>query len=420
MEAPLVQMTSVWKKFRSGGHHDSLRDLVPAVLGRVFSKREAHELQRAEFWAVRDVSFKVGLADALGIIGSNGAGKSTILKLLTRILRPTTGTCAVNGRVGALIEIAAGFHPDLTGRENVFLQASIMGMPRADTLRRFDDIVDFAGVAEFIDTPIKRYSSGMNARLGFAIAAHLEPTVLIIDEVLSVGDAAFQARCLDRIRRLKRDGVGLVFVSHNLPAVESLCDRVLWLQKGQVKFMGEPRSAISQYLESTSQSTAVNTSGVDIAGREVSSPVTFESLTFVDDNRNPVREVPTGARLTLGYRLRCHDGEHEVIVGYAVCSLDGRMIFGENSAAAASPFEMIAGDGIEVEVTVDSLSIPEGDYYIYLSAENPLTGRVYDRFEKTAHFSVVTPNDVNRIGSIRLRTAYRIEKLETSRGPRPH
>ena len=414
MDAPLVQMTGVWKKFRTGGHHDSLRDLIPAMVGRVFSKRSAHELQRTEFWAVRDVSFQVARGEALGIIGSNGAGKSTILKLLTRILRPTTGTCAVTGRVGALIEIAAGFHPDLTGRENVFLQAAIMGMSREETLRRFDEIVEFAGVGEFIDTPIKRYSSGMNARLGFAIAAHLEPTVLIIDEVLSVGDAFFQARCLDRIRRLKRDGVGLVFVSHNLPAVESLCDTVLWLQKGQAKFLGEPRSAVSQYLEATSQSTVAATSVAGTAGRQVTSPIAFESLAFLDDKHNPVTEVPTGASVTLEYRLRCHEGEHEVIVGYAVCGLDGHLLFGENSAVEAAPFKLKAGDGVDVEVTIDSLSIPEGDYYLFLSADCPLTGRVFDRFEKTAHFTVVTPLDVNRIGSIRLRTAYRIERLETT------
>src|SRR5213082_2142763 len=194
-----VVFEGIWKKFRRGERHDSLRDLVPALARGLARRRRPLDLAEQEFWAVRDVSFEVGAGEALGIIGPNGAGKSTILKLLTKILRPTRGRVEMRGRVGALIEVAAGFHPDLTGRENVFLQGAVMGMKRAEIQMRFDEIVDFAGVSEFIDTPVKRYSSGMNARLGFSIAAHLMPDVLIIDEVLSVGDMAFQERCFERM-----------------------------------------------------------------------------------------------------------------------------------------------------------------------------------------------------------------------------
>src|SRR5205085_2393212 len=185
---------------------------------RRLSRRKTASAQN-DFWALRDVSFEVPRGEALGVIGRNGAGKSTTLKILTKILKPTSGRSLVRGRVGALIEIAAGFHPDLTGRENVFLQGAVMGMKRADIVARFDDIVDFAGIASFIDTPVKRYSSGMNARLGFSIAANLQPDVMIIDEVLSVGDMAFQSRCVERMRQFLRDGVSVVFVSHNLQAV---------------------------------------------------------------------------------------------------------------------------------------------------------------------------------------------------------
>src|SRR5207248_9465421 len=181
------------------------------------------DLVAEEFWAVRDISFAVNEGEALGIIGPNGAGKSTVLKLLTRILKPTRGRCEVRGRVGALIEVAAGFHPDLTGRENIYLQGAIMGMKRAEIAGRLEEIVEFAGVADFIDTPVKRYSSGMNARLGFSIAAHLNPDVLIIDEVLSVGDMSFQQRCVERMADFKRRGTVIVFVSHNLQAVADLC-----------------------------------------------------------------------------------------------------------------------------------------------------------------------------------------------------
>src|SRR6185436_18533915 len=219
----------VWKKFQKGERHNSLRDLIPTLGQKLVAKARQDELQEQEFWAVRDVSFQVLRGEALGIIGPNGAGKSTTLKLLTRILRPTTGQCSIKGRTGALIEVAAGFHPDLTGRENVFLQGAIMGMTRADISRKLDDIVEFSGLNDFIDTQVKRYSSGMNARLGFSIAANLEPDALVIDEVLAVGDMAFQQRCIDRMQEFKRNGVAIIFVSHNLQAVSSLCTRAIFL-----------------------------------------------------------------------------------------------------------------------------------------------------------------------------------------------
>ena len=197
---------------------------------------------------MQDVSFSVRPGEALGIIGPNGAGKSTILKLLTRILKPTQGRCGIRGRVGALIEIAAGFHPDLTGRENVFLQGSIMGMTRREIESRFDDIVAFSELSEFIDTPVKRYSSGMNARLGFAIAAHMSPDVLIVDEVLAVGDYRFQRKAFDRIGEMVRRGLPVVIVSHQLERIASLCNDCLLLDRGRVIKRGPPEECISHYL----------------------------------------------------------------------------------------------------------------------------------------------------------------------------
>jgi lipopolysaccharide transport system ATP-binding protein len=245
---PGIELSGVWKKFRRGERHDSLRDLVPAAARRLISgRRPDDELQREEFWAVRDISFRVAAGDALGLIGSNGAGKSTVLKLLTRILKPTLGDRHVSGRVGALIEVAAGFHPDLTGRENVYLQGAIMGMRRAEIKARFDQIIDFAGIAEFIDTPVKRYSSGMNARLGFAIAAHLDPDVMIIDEVLSVGDAGFQDKCVKHMQGMIGRGVPVVFVSHNLPAILELCTRVIVINHGRAVFDGTPAESVQHH-----------------------------------------------------------------------------------------------------------------------------------------------------------------------------
>ena len=210
----------------------------------------ALRLRRQEFWALRDVSFEVGRGEALGIIGHNGAGKSTILKLLSNITTPTTGEIVINGQLSALIEVGSGFHPELTGRENVFLSGSILGMRRREIAAKLEQIVDFAGVRPFIDTPVKRYSSGMYVRLGFSIAAHLDPDILLLDEVLAVGDASFQAKCLERIGELKRGGTTIVFISHDLNAVERLCGRVLLMQRGRLVANGPAAEVIAQYKRS--------------------------------------------------------------------------------------------------------------------------------------------------------------------------
>ncbi|HEY9225562.1 MAG TPA: ABC transporter ATP-binding protein [Gemmatimonadaceae bacterium] len=242
-------MEHVAKKFRRGEIHDSLRDLIPAVVGRITGRRRsAAALGAKEFWALQDISFQVRRGEAIGIIGANGAGKSTILKLLTGILAPTQGTIAVRGRLSALIEVGAGFHPDLTGRENVYLNGTILGMTRAEIKRKLDAIVDFAGIPEFLDTPVKRYSSGMYARLGFSVAAHVEPDVLIVDEALSVGDHLFQQKCIDRMHQIATGGTTVLFVSHNLHAVSELCPRSILLEKGRMIANGPTNEVIQEYV----------------------------------------------------------------------------------------------------------------------------------------------------------------------------
>jgi len=273
-----VAFQQVWKKFRRGEFHDSLRDLIPAAASRLFRRRRQRDaLGAREFWAIQDVSFSVGPGQALGIIGPNGAGKSTILKLLTRILQPTSGRCGVRGRVGALIEIAGGFHQDLTGGENVFLQGAIMGMTRREIASRFDDIVAFSELGDFINTPVKRYSSGMNARLGFAIAAHMSPDVLIVDEVLAVGDFRFQRKAFDRLSQMRR-GLPVVIVSHQLDRIASLCTHCVLLDHGRIVKRGSPDECISHYIMNglhTEQET------------DESIPFAFTSLTV--EPRRPVR-----------------------------------------------------------------------------------------------------------------------------------
>jgi ABC-type polysaccharide/polyol phosphate transport system ATPase subunit len=245
-----VVFDRVWKKFRRGENHDSLRDLIPSLARRVTGRGpKPTDLEADDFWAVRDLSFEVVPGDTLGIIGPNGSGKSTTLRMLTKILEPTRGRCSFHGRMGALIEVSAGFHGDLTGRENVYLQGAIMGMPTKHIQKKFDEIVEFSGIPEFIDTPVKRYSSGMNARLGFSIAAHLEPDVLVIDEVLAVGDMAFQERAFGRIRDLARSGIPVVIVSHQLERVVELCTSAILLRRGEVAYRGTPADTVRAYVQ---------------------------------------------------------------------------------------------------------------------------------------------------------------------------
>jgi lipopolysaccharide transport system ATP-binding protein len=256
-----VRMDHVSKKFRKGEIHDSLRDLIPAFAGRLLGKKkeETSDSPR-DFWALKDISFEVPQGEAFGIVGPNGAGKSTMLKLLSRIMRPTTGTFEVQGRLSALIEVAAGFHPDLTGRENVFLSGAIYGMSKREIASKFDEIVAFSGLDDFIDTPVKRYSSGMYARLGFAVASHVNPDVLIVDEVLSVGDHAFQKRCMDKMREVIRNGATVLFVSHNLTAVTEFCTRCMLLQRGQMAAMGSAEEVMRKYLDESQGGRATDNS----------------------------------------------------------------------------------------------------------------------------------------------------------------
>jgi ABC-type polysaccharide/polyol phosphate transport system ATPase subunit len=246
-----LRMEHVYKKFRKGEVYNSLRDLVPALTGRMFRQQSLDAKDKRDFWALQDISFEVKHGDSLGIIGPNGAGKSTILKILSRIMRPTSGSMIVNGRFSALIEVSAGFHQDLTGRENIYLNGTILGMTRREIDAKIDQIIDFSGIEEFIDTPVKRYSSGMYARLGFSVAAHVNPDVLIVDEVLSVGDYVFQLKCLRRMKEILSEGATVLFVSHNLKSILDFCPRTLLLEHGKMVTVGPTPEVLATYLDST-------------------------------------------------------------------------------------------------------------------------------------------------------------------------
>jgi lipopolysaccharide transport system ATP-binding protein len=245
-----VSAEGVSKLYRLGEHaaaYNLLRERIAEALKAPFRKEKA-EADVEDFWALKDVSFAIGEAEVVGLIGKNGAGKSTLLKILSRITEPTEGRIDLYGRVSSLLEVGIGFHPELSGRDNIYLNGAILGMSRQEIRRKFDEIAEFAEISKFLDTPVKRYSSGMYVRLAFAVAAHLEPDILIVDEVLAVGDSAFQQKCLGKMRDIRSQGRSVIAVSHNMATIANICERVIWLEAGRVRMVGPTQEVVHQYL----------------------------------------------------------------------------------------------------------------------------------------------------------------------------
>ena len=389
MARPIIVFDSVWKKFRLGEWHNSLRDLVPSLARRLAGRRRDNGLAAEEFWALKNLAFEVKRGEALGIIGPNGAGKSTTLKLLTRILRPTRGGCEVRGRVGALIEIAAGFHGDLTGRENIFLQGAIMGMRRAEITKRMDEIIEFASIADFVDTQVKRYSSGMNARLGFAIAAHLDPDALIIDEVLSVGDMAFQRKCIERMERFKKDGVAIVFVSHNLQAVTTLCDRAVFLQQ-EARAIGPADEVVAKYVESC----GLVASGVQ------NSEVLITSADLLENGRRALFITP-GAELTLRVSYLSSETFRDLTFGFLVHRSSDQLVVYDGHFDGSECGVPILETNEPVTVDFHFLAnLTRGHYFLECHVYNNLTQRFVARVVPIATMTVRETRTYNGVADL--------------------
>ena len=299
--------------------------------------------RRADFWAVRNVNFAVERGEALGIIGHNGAGKSTILKLLSSITAPTAGEIVVDGRLAALIEIGSGFHPELTGRENVYLNGVLLGMRRREITAKLKSIVEFAGVEQFIDTPVKHYSSGMYLRLGFSIAAHLDPEILLLDEVLAVGDAAFQAKCLDRVTELRRAGTTIVFISHNLHAVSRLCERTLLLSKGEVLMDGPTNDVIAEYERILFHLTPSTPHGDPIITKPQDAEVV--SLAFYDSSNRQTNACRTGDSLRAVVRFNITKPIDDAVVEVYFYSIFGNMHSHFSTSTDGQPLRLSQGAG---------------------------------------------------------------------------
>jgi ABC-type polysaccharide/polyol phosphate transport system ATPase subunit len=347
-----LQLKKVSKKYRIRREVDGRTSLVRKLLS-IRNRRE-------DFWALKDISFDVQRAEALGIIGHNGAGKSTILKLLSRITTPTNGEIMINGRLSALIEVGSGFHPELTGRENVYLNGSILGMTRREITKKLDSIVEFAELRQFIDTPVKRYSSGMYVRLGFSIAAHLDPDILLLDEVLAVGDASFQRKCIQRITELKKNGTTIVFISHDLRAVQQLCDRVILLKKGQIEADGDPAETIGLYQSLSGQFGGPAAGGW---GREPTGEAVVMSLTFYDENDNESFAFETGKPLKAVLNYRVDKPLTDVIFEVQFYSQEGRLQSFFSSETLGRTIDVEPGEG-SIMFDCSSVGLGPGVYFI--------------------------------------------------------
>jgi lipopolysaccharide transport system ATP-binding protein len=304
-----------------------------------------------DFWALRDVSFEVREGEVVGIVGRNGAGKSTLLKILSRITEPTKGRITLRGRVASLLEVGTGFHPELTGRENVFLNGAVLGMTRAEIRSKFDEIVSFSEVEKFLDTPVKRYSSGMQMRLAFAVAAHLEPEILIVDEVLAVGDAEFQRRCLGKMNEVCESGRTVIFVSHNMQAVRQLCEHAVWLEKGQVRSIGRSEDIVEQYLTAERKSDSITEINAEIAAAPLDPVFRMRQVDILQDGVSSTQLV-TGKPVDVRFTYDVLQDTRGLHVCFSLCDMDGTMIFESlhNGADAETPPLVRAGSYVSTAV----------------------------------------------------------------------
>lgn len=436
----VIKFSHVSKRFML--HHErprSFQDMLVSLFGlRTLSKRGV-ALPRPsteEFWALRDVNFSIYTGEAVGIIGENGSGKSTSLKLICRILEPTSGSVSVRGKVSALLELGSGFHPELTGRENIFLHGSLLGISRKQMQSRYENIVDFAELREFIDTPIKHYSSGMVMRLGFAVAINVDPTILVTDEVLAVGDEGFQRKCLEHIAELRKRGVTIVFVSHALEAVRGLCQRAIWLDKGRVMADGPAGEVIDRYLEfendkhldrltlsaeravlnrRTELSTTAST-GSDIAvdkpstdGHAPKRSVRISGVEFLDAAGMATGAFQTGGTLVIRMWYAAESRVEDPTFGLALYTQTGTQLNGPNTRFGGLRIPAIHGTG-HVDYRVESLPLLAGTYDVTVAVTGPEMTEVFDHQHRKYSFQVQpTPGQPERWGTLLMPATWHFE-----------
>ncbi|MEB3123595.1 MAG: ABC transporter ATP-binding protein [Snowella sp.] len=379
MSDTVIEVENLSKKYIIGHQkqerYTALRDVIAdgakSFWRSLSGGRSGIPENKEEFWALKDVSFEVKQGECIGIIGRNGAGKSTLLKILSRITEPTTGRIKIRGRVASLLEVGTGFHPELTGRENIFLNGSILGMSRAEIKAKFDEIVDFAEVERFLDTPVKFYSSGMYVRLAFAVASHLEPEILIVDEVLAVGDAAFQKKCLGKMGDVaEKEGRTVLFVSHNMTAVQSLCGRVMLLANGEVKYNGDPLDAINDYLHKNECSAkAFHLSDVKL--RNGKGELYFSDIQLMNLAGKTIDSVSCGDPLLIRLHFLSNNKSKKFKncrIGISIRSFLGASIILSTEMVSWDDVEILAGD--HIDFNIPRFPFTQGTYFMTLFAES--------------------------------------------------
>ena len=344
-----------------------------------------------EFWALKDVSFEIKQGDRLGIIGRNGAGKSTLLKILSRIVEPTSGQIGIKGRVASLLEVGTGFHPELTGRENISLNGAILGMSKAEIIQKFDEIVAFAEVEKFLDTPVKRYSSGMYVRLAFAVAAHLEPEILIVDEVLAVGDAAFQKKCLSKMEDVGKEGKTVIFVSHNMGAITTLCDKAIFLEKGNVRELGEVDKIANTYLTEQFSNKDNDLSQLRLPG--MGKEIFFSDIQLCSDNSS---SLMFGEDITFELTIQSRINMENLSFGVSIFNNTGSCV---GSLTTDNTFLIKASEKLSMSLKMLNTNLAPGSYYTSFGLSQKNSHALFDAIVGKPNFQIL-PLSVDKLQSI--------------------
>jgi ABC-type polysaccharide/polyol phosphate transport system ATPase subunit len=413
-----IAVENVSKSYRLWGRGSQFATLKSALL-----RHDVKLAPEASVLALRDLSFAIHRGEAFGIIGRNGSGKSTLLKLISGILKPTSGRVTVNGRVAALIELGAGFHPEITGRENIYINGIMLGLTRREIDQRFDAIVEFSGIADFLDQPVKTYSSGMYVRLGFAVAVHVDPEVLLIDEVLSVGDEEFSARCVAKIQEMKYRGVTLIFVTHQLDQVRTLCDRALWLDHGQLEAIGDPMRVVDAYLQEVaggggSTQLAPPPPAEAEPKPEPESPrpreeeerwgsgeIVIKRVAMTDDRGRELVAIGAGTPVTFDMDVEVHLPQEDFVFGIGIYHADGTCVYGTNTDVEGYAPERIEGT-VRVRFEIPSLELVAGTYRID-AAVHTRNGRAFDYRRNVLR--VIVGSRVHDVGVYRPKHEWRFD-----------
>ena len=399
---PAISVEGLGKRYRLTGpgsfRHRTLRELVSDGLhafGRARTTLRREAAREQDFWAVRDLGFEVAVGQRVGLIGRNGAGKSTLLKLLSRITEPTTGRIVQRGRVASLLEVGTGFHPELSGRENIYVNGSILGMRRAEIRRKFDEIVEFADIERFLDTPVKRYSSGMYMRLAFAVAAHLEPDVLLVDEVLAVGDAAFQAKCLGKMESISREGRTVIFVSHNMSAVATLCERAILLDQGRLAMDGTVDAVVAHYLATAPRPKDI----AQRTDRTGTGAVRASGLSFHNPDGSAARALASNHPVQIAIDVIVAPGAagKSLSVVLVVCDRSDTRLFSLHSEWQGAQLRLHGPRGRLLCFLPQGFPLIPDHYSMILAIVS--NGIVADKMSHAAHFEIVS-NDVFGTGAV--------------------